>query len=410
MDTESTTITVEFGRTTKHFEVLSHPVPHIIVDSDKELHGWWNGIEPHGNRECTSERLLINPYNGCSHNCLFCYSHAFGGYFMLFREKGIVTVFKDFHIRIAKQLDSIAVASCGYLSPVTDPFQPINDRYELTEKIVKEFVNRNIPVQVTTKGRISESALKLIKKQEHSFGEVSILAPDEDKRQRLMTGGASTNELMRNIERLANAGKFAVCRIDPIIPFVSDNEKELDELVQKVVKAGAGHIITSCLDVPLAMKHPLFNELSSRFDVSKQRFSDLYTERMGGRLHAKIEYRRKLFKMMRVLCDRNKVTLGLCMEFQALNGKKVRGLNTEFMSSRNCEGINVPLYAKTGDGKRFEPVQGCEGNCLQCHSAKEEPLCGIQDLKKAGAWKLKDYRRWSTLVTERDEKQSTLNV
>ncbi|HUV02241.1 MAG TPA: radical SAM protein [Desulfobacteria bacterium] len=410
MDTASTTVTVDFGRSSKQFEVVQRPIPHIVVDSNKELHGWWNGIEPQGNRECTSEKLLINPYNGCSHNCLFCYSHALGGYFRLFREKGVVTVFKDFNTQIAKQLDKIAVASCGYLSPVTDPFQPLNEHYGLSEKIVKVFVDRNIPVQFTTKGRISETALKLIKKQEHSYSEVSILTPDEAKRQQLMAVGATTDELVRNIERLANAGKFAVCRIDPIIPFVTDNHEELEDLVQRVVDAGAGHIITSCLDIPLMMKNELYEELSRRFGVPKKHFADLYTETMSGRLHAGIAYRRKLFNTMRAICDRNKVTMGLCMEFESLGGKKVRGLNAEFMSSHNCEGIDVPLYVRAGDGKRFEPVQGCNGNCLRCHFLDTEPTCGIPELKQAGAWKLRDYRRWSLQLRERSAKQSTFEV
>ncbi|MBN1762139.1 MAG: radical SAM protein [Methanomicrobia archaeon] len=410
MDTASTTITVQFGRSSKLFEIIQRPIPHIVVDSSKELHGWWNGIEPYGNRECTSEKLLINPYNGCSHNCLFCYSHAFGGYFKLFREHGVVTVFKDFDKRLARQLDGLTVASCGYLSPVTDPFQPLNDRYELSERIVKVFVDRNIPVQFTTKGKISETALNLIKRQGHSFGEVSILTPDEAKRQRLMVGGATTEELVRNLERLTNAGTFAVCRIDPIIPYVTDNQEELDDLVQRVVDAGAGHIITSCLDIPLVMKHELYEELSKRFDVPKTHFADLYTETMSGRLHAKLAYRRKLFGMMRAICDRNKVTMGLCMEFQSLKGKYVTGLNREFMSSYNCEGIDVPLYVRAGDSKRFEPVHSCKGNCLQCHIMDSAPVCGIPDLQQASAWKLKDYRRWSLQLKERSAKQRTFEV
>jgi DNA repair photolyase len=410
MDTKATTMTVEFGRTSKQFEVVQRPIPHIVVDSSKELHGWWNGIEPQGNRECSAEKLLINPYNGCSHNCLFCYSHAFGGYFELFREHGVVTVFTDFAAKVAKQLDGITVASCGYLSPVTDPFQPLNEQYGLSEKIVKVFVDRNIPVQFTTKGKISETALKLIKKQEHSFGEVSILTPDEAKRQQLMACGASTDELVRNIERLANAGTFTVCRIDPIIPFVTDNQEELEDLVQNVVDAGAKHIITSCLDIPLMMKHELYEELSKRFDVPKKHFVDLYTETISGRLHAEIAYRRKLFGMMRAICDRNKVTMGLCMEFESLDEKRLKGLNREFMSSRNCEGIDVPLYVRAGDGKRFEPVPGCKGNCLRCHFMESEPVCGIPELKQAGAWKLKDYRRWSLQWKDRSAKQSTFEL
>jgi len=395
MANKSRVITVEFGKVSRHFEVIESPIPHILVESDKELHGWWNGIDPNGNRECTAEKLLINPYNGCSHNCLFCYSHALGGYFKLFREKGVVTVFKDFDMKVARQLDGLRVASCGYLSPVTDPFQPINDRYRLSERILKQFVDRNIPVQCTTKGRISDTALKLLKKQEHSFGEVSILTPDEAKRQRLMTGGASTDVLVRNIERLANEAEIAVCRIDPIIPLVTDSRRELADLVKRVVDAGAKHIITSCVDVPRALKHDFFDALEKRFGIPKRELERIYTETISGRFHANVEYRRKLFGTMRDICDRNKVTMGLCMEFESLAGKRVRGLNSEFKSSNNCEGVDVPIYVREGDSERFEPVQGCDGNCLKCHSLAEAPVCGISELKKAGACKLRDYRRWS---------------
>ena len=410
MPNKSSKITVEFGRASKQFEVIKSPIPHILVESNKEPHGWWNGIEPDGKRECTAEKLLINPYNGCSHNCLFCYSHALGGYFKIFRQRGIVAVFKDFDKKVATQLDKLRVASCGYLSPVTDPFQQINEKYRLSERIIKEFVDRNIPVQFTTKGRISDRAIKLIKKQEHSFGEVSILTMDEDKRKRLMADGASTDELVRNIERLANEGKFAVCRIDPIVPYVTDGEEELEELVRRVVDAGAGHIITSCMDIPRALKYELYEELEKRFEIPKGELERLYTEAISGRFHANINYRRKLFGMMREICDRSGVTMGLCMEFESLGGKKVEGLNKEFMSSNNCEGVDVPIYVKNGDGEWFEPVWGCNGNCLKCHFSDKIPACGIPDLKKADAWKLRDYRRWSKLVEEGRVKQSILEV
>jgi DNA repair photolyase len=343
---------------------------------------------------------LINPYNGCSHNCLFCYSHALGGYFSIFRERGVLAVFNDFDKKIARQLDGLNVASCGYLSPVTDPFQRINAKYELSEKIITAFVDRNIPVQFTTKGRISERALKIIKKQEHSFGEVSILTMAEDKRERLMAGGASTDELVRNIERLSDAGIFAVCRIDPIIPYVTDDEAGLDALVQKVADAGAGHIIASCMDIPRALKYELYDKLEVRFKISRRKMAQLYTEMLSGRFQAKIEYRKKLFRTMREICDRNKVTLGLCMEFESLGGKKVRGLNKEFMSSNNCDGVDIPIYVR--EGERFEPVKGCNGNCLNCHFSDKKPVCGVPDLKKAGAWKLRDYRRWSNLLARKE--------
>lgn len=374
------------------------------VRSQKQIHGWWNGLEPYGARECTSERLLINPYNGCSHDCFFCYSHAFPGYFEDFRKRKIITVFKDFDKSVAKQLDSIKVASCGYLSPVTDPFQPINDKYQLTERIMQEFIKRNIPVDVTTKNVISNRALSLLRSQQHSFAQTTILTPHEGLRRKLIQGGATNDELLRNMERLSNNDIFTVCRIDPIIPYVNHQKGDIEELVEKAVDAGAKHIIASCMDVPILLRSEIFDHIESEFGrETRRKCEGLYRERMSGRLHATIEYRRKLFRMIREVCDKREVTFALCMEFKHA-GKQVKGLNREFMSSYNCEGIDVPIYVR--HGVLFEPVDGCRGNCLRCYydgNAK----CGIDELRKAGAWKLGDYRRWSKLLASKT-KQTTL--
>ncbi|RLB02226.1 MAG: hypothetical protein DRG59_13025 [Deltaproteobacteria bacterium] len=398
---------VQFGRRTREFEIIESPIPHILVDSKKELHGWWEGIEPYGNRECTAERLLINPYNGCTHNCFFCYAHALGGYFKTFREEnGIVTVFRDFDRIISNQLDKVSVASCGYLSPVTDPFQPINKEYELSEKIIKEFVTRNIPIQFTTKGRIPDDVIRLIKGQEHSFGQVSILTTDEEKRKKLMEGGASTDELFRNIERLADEDVFTVCRVDPVIPHVTDERGELEELVNRAIDSGAKHIIASCMDIPASLKGEIYAKLEECFDISKSKLNRLYTERIRGDFNADLGYRRKLFRTMREICDRAGVTMALCMEFESLGGKNVKGLNREFMSSNNCEGIDVPIYVRRGD--RFEPVEGCDGNCLGCYRSEKISVCGLP-LNEARAWKLRDYRGWTKEINQkaRDKAQRT---
>ena len=124
------TISLNVGKQLREFEVMEEPYPHILVSSNKQLHGWWRG-----KRECTGERMLVNPYNGCSVGCIYCYAKALPAvYFRLFNQQGLVTVFKDFDLVVSEQLDSVSVASCGYLSPVCDPFQQLETRYRLSLK------------------------------------------------------------------------------------------------------------------------------------------------------------------------------------------------------------------------------------------------------------------------------------
>ena len=382
-------IEIKIGKTLKKYNLVEKPVPHILIDSKKELHGWWPG-----KRECTAERMLINPYNGCSVDCFFCYAKALPGYFQIFREKDIVTVCRDFDRVIAEQLDSIDVASCGYVSPVTDPFQPVNDLYRLSEKIIREFVTRNIPVEFITKERVSDEVIALLKEQSHSFGQFSILTLNEKLRRHLMRGGAPTEELFESINRMAEAGLYTVCRIDPIIPFLTDDPRELEDLLHRAVDSGARHIVASVMDICLSTASEVYDKMGVFghglvFDMKK-----LYTERIDGVLHADINYRKRIFDHLRNVCDKKGITFALCMEYDLANGQPV-GLNAEFMTSKNCEGIDIPIYIRDGD--RFGPASKCHGSCLSCTDA----VCGIHDLalgkigwQKPG-FKLADYRRWS---------------
>jgi len=378
----------------REYEVIEKPQRHIVIPTTKELHGWWPG-----KRECTSERMLINPYNGCGIGCFFCYSLAFPGYFQIFREKGAAVVAKDFDRVVSEQLDSIDVASCGYLSPVTDPFQPLNKKYHLSERIIRAFVERNIPIEFITKAKVPQEAIELIKMQPHSFGQVSILTLNEDLRRVLVPRGASTDVLFQNLERLSEEGIFAVCRIDPIFPYITDKVRELEELIERAKSSGVSHIITSVLDIPLKTKEDIFKTIKQCFGVGMEwDYRRLYQENIDGYLHADIDYRKRIFDFLRNICERKNLTFALCMEYEAKKDE-IRGLNREFMSSRNCEGIDIPIYIRKGG--KFYPACDCKGDCLHCTN----PICGIEDLAmgREGSkkdWHLKDYRRWSRKLRE----------
>lgn len=396
----------------KEYNLIGEPVKHILLSTKKELHGWYPG-----KRECTAERLLINPYNGCGIGCFYCYARALPGYFEIFHEKGIIFVAENFEKTVAEQLDSLNVATCGYLSPVTDPFQLLNEKYHLSEKIIRVFIERNIPIEFITKAKVPDEAIRLIKQQKHSFGQVSILTVKEKLRKILAPNGATVEELFNNLERMTKENIHTVCRIDPIFPYLTDDKKNLSEIVERAKSSGVKHIIASILDLPIKIANDILDKIKEYFGAGmKWDYRQLYTERIGY-LNTKIDYRKKIFTFLRELCDKKGLTFALCMEYELLQARGnrheaavIEGLNQEFMSSTNCEGMDIPVYIRK-NGK-FYPATDCRGNCLNCFQAK----CGISDLalgkqkKDFGklspeemkenwpdlpGFKLKDYRRWS---------------
>ena len=410
---EKKIIKVNFGSNYKISQVIKNPVPHILVETKKEIHGWWNSAKKNGDRACTSERFLINPYNGCSWNCFFCYAHALWGYFEFYRENKIVTVFNNFDKIVNCQIENLLCASCGYISPTTDPFQPINNKYHLTEKIMEIFLKYDLPVEVITKGVISNEAMKIMAEHpyKHSFGQVSILTLDNDLRKKLVLGkGANTNQLLKNIEKLANLNIHAVCRIDPIIPFVNDDIKEIKETIDAAIDAGAGHIGISILDIPIFIKEDIISKLAQiKGNEIYETYNLLYTERITSDLHASIIYRKTLLKEIKNYCQNNEITMSTCMEFEIKrknNKTFYESLNNnhQFMTSDNCEGINIPIYTRKDINEKFKPVK-CKGNCLYC---RLDPVpCKLPQLQEAKNWKLKNYKEWSKSLKKPQFKELT---
>ncbi|MCD6407576.1 hypothetical protein J7L87_00820, partial [bacterium] len=286
--------------------------PHILVNSSKKIHGWYPG-----KRECTSERILLNPYIGCDVECFFCYALSYPGRFQSFRKERVIFVYENFVENLKTQIEKLNVAFCGYLSPVSEPFQTLEKIYHLSTKTIELFVSLNIPIEFITKEVIPDEVVELIEGKKHCFGQISILTSEEKLREKLMKKGASTEDLFRNIEKLAKRGIFTVCRIDPVIPFITDNKENLKMIIKKAVDSGASHIIASVMDIPSTIYDDVLGEIRKRFGKSvENKIRKLYVEKIGSWYNAKIDYRRDIFSFLRNVCDKENVSFALCMEYE----------------------------------------------------------------------------------------------
>ena len=394
-------VKVEFGRTAKEYELVERPYPHILVPTTKHVvHGWAYGYYTHsGYRECCSERILLNPYNGCSGNCPYCYTRVYGGYFKLWDEKGVVTVFERFDEKLKEELSQLYGASCGYLSPATDPFQkPLENVYRLSEKSAYALLDLDIPVEFITKfgGNIS---LKLLDRMgehpyKHCFCQFSVLTLDDDLRKVLVPGGSSVQEQLKAIRRCVDRGLFTVVRVDPIIPGVNDDLKEIREIVEACKDLGVKHFIFSICDIYGSVFRRMKAVAEKNFPDAIKVWKAVYTEKLDGSMQANTAYRKMVFGALRRICLEEGVTMSLCMEFELVErgGRKwYRGLNEDYALTSNCEGIDIPFYYRKSLKEKFKPLPGCNGNCLACAKRLQVPVCGERKLASASSLKYHDY-------------------
>ena len=175
----------------------------------------------------------INPYRGCEHGCIYCFarpSHAYLGY-----SPGL-----DFETRILHKPDGPELlrrelARPGYVCrPIalgvnTDAYQPVEKRLGLTRRLLAVLAEARHPVSVITKSGLIRRDLDLLADMARDNlvqAAVSVTTLDRHLSRTLEPRAAAPYRRLETIEALAGAGVPTHLSVAPVIPVLTDSERE----------------------------------------------------------------------------------------------------------------------------------------------------------------------------------------
>lgn len=206
----------------------------------------------------------INPYRGCEHGCVYCFArptHAFMG----------LSAGLDFESRLfvkpnAPALLRAELSKPGYepkpiaMGTNTDPYQPVEQQYRLTRRILEVLDEFNHPVTIVTKSaRIVRDLDILAPMAARGLARVALSITTLDARlARTMEPRASTPARRFEAMRLLNASGIPTgVMVAPIIPAL--NDMEIEKILAGAHYAGACDANYVLLRLPLEIKD-LFRE------------------------------------------------------------------------------------------------------------------------------------------------------
>lgn len=206
----------------------------------------------------------INPYRGCEHGCVYCFARPTHAYLGL--SPG-----QDFESRLfakpkAAQLLAQELRKPGYqvrtmaLGTNTDPYQPIDEKYQITREVLKVLRDFRHPVGIVTKSnRVLRDIDILAEMAKDNLARVAISITTLDRElARTMEPRAPTPERrIEAIRELTGAGVPATVMTAPMIPALNDHEME--SILERGHEAGARHAGYVVLRLPLEIKD-LFRE------------------------------------------------------------------------------------------------------------------------------------------------------
>jgi len=260
----------------------------------------------------------INPYRGCEHGCIYCFARPTHAYLGL--SPG-----QDFESRLfakpnAARLLSEELRKPSYqvrtmaLGTNTDPYQPIDERYQITRQILRVLLDFKHPVGIVTKSNrvlrdidiLSEMAgLGLVRVA------LSITTLDRSLARSMEPRAPTPERRLEALRKLSEAGVPTTVMAAPMIPALNDHEME--KILEAARDAGAKHAAFVLLRLPLEIKD-LFREwLEAREPgraahvmslIRSMRGGRDYDSQWGRRMKGTGPYAQMMAKRFRVACER----------------------------------------------------------------------------------------------------------
>lgn len=173
----------------------------------------------------------INPYQGCEHGCVYCYArntHPYWGYSAgLDFEKNILIkenvpqLLRAFLDKKNYQVGPIM------LSGNTDCYQPAEQKYLLTRKILEICLEYRQPVGIITKNALVLRDMDIIKQMAEEqliYVLLSITTLDEKLRMKLEPRTSTIRKRLQTVQKLSESDIPVNIMMAPIIPGLTDVE------------------------------------------------------------------------------------------------------------------------------------------------------------------------------------------
>jgi DNA repair photolyase len=232
----------------------------------------------------------INSYRGCEHGCSYCYArntHEYLGFSAGLDFETKIMVKENAPELLRRELSSPKWKPQELaMSGVTDCYQPIERRLQLTRRCLAVLAEFRNPVSIITKNYLVTRDLDYLRElaAHHAvMVHLSINSLDRELARALEPRASLPNQRLAAVEVLANAGVPVGVLVAPVIPALNDHE--IPAVLKAAKAAGAGWAGTEILRLPLTVA-PIFEQwLERNFPEKKEKVLGRIRAIRGGKLN-----------------------------------------------------------------------------------------------------------------------------
>ena len=243
----------------------------------------------------------MNLYRGCSHGCIYCDSRSNCYHIDNFDvPKGKENALVILENELSKRHDH-GVIGIGSMS---DTYNPLEKQYEQTRGALKLLLKYNFGVSIDTKSDLILRDLDLLKEinsKNNVIIKFTITTPHDELSKVIEPHVCVSSKRFEAIKKLTDNGIFAGIMMNPILPFITDSEEDIKEMVRLAHESGAKFIQTF---MGMTLRENQRDYYYEKLDKHFKGLKDKYIKYYGNNYNCPIPDYKRLYKVLTTECDK----------------------------------------------------------------------------------------------------------
>jgi DNA repair photolyase len=225
----------------------------------------------------------INPYRGCEFGCKYCYARYTHEFMELretwqFEQKIFIKQLNEHAFR--RDLARIKREEAIAIGTATDPYQPAERRYGMTRRILQILAGESgRTVSITTKSDLVSRDADLLGRMARSniVHVLMTITTTDERLARLVEPYAPQPGLRLNaIRLLSNAGVRVMVLANPVMPLITDSEKNLSGVAHAAKESGALYMMGGVLFLKPCAQNAFYPFLEEHFPQLVRKYRERY--------------------------------------------------------------------------------------------------------------------------------------
>ncbi len=181
--------------------------------------------------------FALNPYAGCQHDCIYCYAPHVADRARADWGKVIEARYNLPTLLMRELRRKHGVIGLGTM---TDPYQPVESRYQLTRRCLEQLSRYPVKVSVHTKGDMINRDIDLLRDMDCDVG-ITITTMDAELASQIEPGAPPPSRRISALAELNRADVRTYLLLGPVLPLL--DREAVVSLLQAVADAGTVEVM-----------------------------------------------------------------------------------------------------------------------------------------------------------------------